>query len=155
MSIDFPYNLDRLVDTFTRASQVPGDYPSPIHAGLAAAFEDVTNEARYAIARNLERYDNRSLYEFAAALDYAIQIRKADEVSCNQNESEAPKPPCQAKSDQKLMVYESASELLSTSLPEEKPAEKLPEASTSLSAPFTPGESDQPSKELCTASSRT
>ena len=155
MTIDFPYNLNRLVDTFLRASHVPGDHPSPIHAGLAAALADVTNEARYAIARNLERYDNRSLYEFAASLDYAIQIRKTDEVSYNQNESEAPEPQCQANCDLKSTASESGSESLSNCSPAEKPAEKLPEASISPSAPFTPGGSVQQSKELCMANSRT
>ena len=155
MTIDFPYNLNRLVDTFLRASHVPGDYPSPIHAGLAAALADITDEARYAIARNLERYDNRSLYEFAASLDYAIQIRKTDEVSYNQNESEAPEPQCQANCDLKSTASESGSESLSNSSPAAKPAEKLPEASISPSAPFTPGESVQQSRELCMANSKT
>lgn len=155
MTIEFPYDLDRMVDTFIGASQDSGDYASPIHAGLAAALAAITDEARYAIAHNLERYDNRSLYEFAASLDYAVQIRKTDAVSSNQNKSEAPEPQCQVNSAPKSTVSESVSGSPSTCLPEEKPAEKLLEASTSRNAPFTPGESVLPSKELCTANSKT
>jgi hypothetical protein len=65
--------LPTLVDIYRRATHAPGDHPTPEHAGLAAVLEHVANEARYSIARNLERYDHRSLYEFAAAMDYAIR----------------------------------------------------------------------------------
>lgn len=66
-------HFNALVDTYRRAVHAPGDHPTPEHAGLAAVLEQVANEARHSIARNLDRYDHRSLYEFAAALDYATR----------------------------------------------------------------------------------
>jgi hypothetical protein len=73
MSIALNLTLDKLVDTFTRGVAASANHLTPEHAGLAAVIEQLTNEARYAIARNLDRYDHRSLYEFAAALDYATK----------------------------------------------------------------------------------
>ena len=67
------YDLDALVDTFTRATHAAGAHPSPEHAGISAVITAITEAARYAIARDIERYDHRSLYEFAAALDYATK----------------------------------------------------------------------------------
>lgn len=80
MTIDPRISLDSLVDTYRRAIHAPGNHPSPEHAGLSAVLELVTNEARYSIARNLDRYDHRSLYEFAAALDYALKQPDPEQV---------------------------------------------------------------------------
>lgn len=75
MSIELRYSLDELVSTYRQAVHNPDtDHPSPEHAGLAAVLDHITDAARHAIARNLERYDHRSLYEFAAALDYTHKL---------------------------------------------------------------------------------
>lgn len=71
--IEINPNLDALVDTYTRATHAPSEHASPAHAGLAAVLAHIANEARHAIAANLDRYDHRSLYEFAAGLDYATK----------------------------------------------------------------------------------
>ena len=155
MTLELSFDLNELVAAYTEAAQTPGNYSSPEHAGLAAALALVTTEARYAIASDLDRYDHRSLYEFAAAVDYAVHIRNSEELSYIQNKSEAPEAPCQVNSAPKSTASESVSASPSSSSPEAKPAEKLLEASTSPNAPFTPGESVQPCRELCTASSRT
>jgi hypothetical protein len=155
MTLELSFELSELVAAYTKAAQSPGNYPSPEHAGLAAALALVTTEARYAIARDLNRYDHRSLYEFAASVDYAVQLRNSEGVSYNQNKSEAPEAPCQDNSHPKSTVSESASALPLSSSHGVKPAEKLPEASTSPNAPSTPGASVQQSRELCTASSKT
>lgn len=77
MSIDLRYSLDELVSTYRRAIDTPSpEHESPEHAGLTAVLNQITDAARHAIARNLDRYDHRSLYEFAAAMDYAT---KSDE----------------------------------------------------------------------------
>ena len=73
MSLDLQLSLDRLVDTYARAIHAPGAHPSPEHAGLSAVLHTLTDAARHAIAQDPERYDHRSLYEFAAALDYATK----------------------------------------------------------------------------------
>lgn len=63
-------DLDTLVATFHRGVAVPGERPTPEHAALCAVLHDVTDAARLAAARDLQRYDHRSLYEFCAALDH-------------------------------------------------------------------------------------
>lgn len=73
MTLSPSFTLDSLVDTYRRAVHAPGAHSTPEHAGLAAVLELITDEARYAIARTPERYDHRSLYEFTAALDYALR----------------------------------------------------------------------------------
>lgn len=73
MSLDLQLSLDRLVDTYTRAIHAPGAHPSPEHAGLSAVLRVLSDTARHACAQDYERYDHRSLYEFAAALDYATK----------------------------------------------------------------------------------
>lgn len=71
MTLPLDLELDALVSTYTRAIHAPGTHATPKHAGIAAVLRAVTDAARHAIARDLERYDHRSLYEFAAALDNA------------------------------------------------------------------------------------
>lgn len=71
MTLPLRLDLDALVSTFTRAVHAPAAFPTPEHAGLSAVLAHLSDEARHAIAHTPERYDHRSLYEFAAALDYA------------------------------------------------------------------------------------
>lgn len=80
MALDYTPTLDALVDTFRRGSHASGNHTTPEHAGLAAVLAHLTDSARYAIARDLERYDHRSLYEFAAALDYAVRSNTPETV---------------------------------------------------------------------------
>jgi hypothetical protein len=71
MRLNEHYSLPHLVATFKRAAALhPED--DCIEHGLRAVLHDVTDAARLAAARDLLRYD-RSLYEFCAALEYAMR----------------------------------------------------------------------------------
>ena len=72
MQLNPHYSLPQLVATFKRAAALYEDSDSSIEHGLRAVIHDLTDAARLAAAHDLMRYDHRSLYEFAAALDYAI-----------------------------------------------------------------------------------
>jgi hypothetical protein len=78
MTIEPRYDLNALVATYTRATHAADAHPSPEHAGVSAVLAHIADEARRAIASNLDRYDHRSLYEFAAALDYATKLQRPD-----------------------------------------------------------------------------
>lgn len=72
MQLDDRYSMPHLLGTFRRgAALAEGD--ASTEAGLRAVIELITDAARIAIANNPERYDHRSLYEFVAALDYALK----------------------------------------------------------------------------------
>ena len=77
MPLNANYSLDELVRAYAQAT----DGDAPIHAGLRAVIEAITDAARTAIANNPERYDHRSLYEFAAALDYALDQPDPEQVA--------------------------------------------------------------------------
>jgi len=68
--MDLHLDLEQLVATYRRGAASPGKRPTPEHAALCAVIHDLTDAARLAAARDLHRYDHRSLYEFCAALDY-------------------------------------------------------------------------------------
>ena len=70
MQLNQHYSLPQLVATFKRAAALYTEGDSPIEHGLCAVLHDLTDAARLAAARDLQRYDHRSLYEFCAALDY-------------------------------------------------------------------------------------
>lgn len=72
MQLNEHYSLPQLVATFKRAAALAPEDGDVIASGLRAVLRDVTDAARLAAARDLQRYDHRSLYEFAAALDYAM-----------------------------------------------------------------------------------
>lgn len=72
MQLNPHYSLPHLVATFKRAAALHPEGDSSIEHGLSAVLRDVTDAARLAAARDLQRYDHRSLYEFCAALDSAI-----------------------------------------------------------------------------------
>lgn len=73
MQLNEHYSLPQLVATFKRATAVAPENGDVVAFGLRAVFRDVTDAARLAAARDLQRYDHRSLYEFCAALEYAIR----------------------------------------------------------------------------------
>jgi hypothetical protein len=151
MTIHPDLSLDALVATFTRGMHAQGEHSTPEHAGLAAVLLQLNDSAQYAIARDVERYDHRSLYEFAAAMRGTIQITKTAAVGCNQKESEAS---CLEKPDPKLTDSAPESAWPSTCSPEAKPAAKSPEPSTSPSARCTPGVSARPCNVPSTANNR-
>lgn len=68
MDLNHHYSLDQLLATFNRASALAKD-DTATAVGLCAVIRDITDAARLAAARDLQRYDHRSLYEFCAALD--------------------------------------------------------------------------------------
>lgn len=69
MQLSEHYSLPQLVATFKRAAALAPEDGEVIASGLRAVLRDVTDAARLAAARDLQRYDHRSLYEFCAALD--------------------------------------------------------------------------------------
>lgn len=72
MRLNQHYSLPQLVATFKRAAALYPESESAIEHGLRAVIHDLTDAARLAAAHDLMHYDHRSLYEFAAALDYAM-----------------------------------------------------------------------------------
>ena len=72
MRLNHHYSLEQLVATFNRAAALHKDEASIQH-GLSAVIRDITDAARLAAAKDLMHYDHRSLYEFCAALEYAIR----------------------------------------------------------------------------------
>ncbi len=76
MPLNAQYSLDELSRAYAQAAE--GDTPSP--AGLRAVLAAITDAARTAIAHDPERYDHRSLYEFAAALDYASKQPNSEQL---------------------------------------------------------------------------
>lgn len=76
MTVRPQYSLESLARIYSRAAE--GDTPSP--AGLRAVVEAITDAARTAIAQDPERYDHRSLYEFTAALDYALKQPDSEQL---------------------------------------------------------------------------
>ena len=73
MQLNQHYSLPQLVATFKRAAALYPEGDASIEHGLRAVIHDLTDAARLAAARDLLHYDHRSLYEFAAALDYALK----------------------------------------------------------------------------------
>lgn len=73
MQLNAHYSLPQLVATFKRAAALAPEDGDVVAFGLRAVLRDVTDAARLAAARDLMHYDHRSLYEFAAALDYALK----------------------------------------------------------------------------------
>ena len=79
MQLDDHYSLSKLLSTFRRgAALAKGD--AAIEAGLRAVIEQITDDARIAVANNPERYDHRSLYEFTAALGYALKQPDSEQL---------------------------------------------------------------------------
>jgi hypothetical protein len=70
MQLNEHYSLPHLVATFKRAAALSPEGDEVIEQGLRAVLRDITDAARLAAARDLQRYDHRSLYEFCAALDH-------------------------------------------------------------------------------------
>jgi hypothetical protein len=68
-----PVDLQALVDLFTVASYKAEGHATGTHAGVAAVLEALSDTAQRQAARQVERYDHRSLYEFAAVLRQASQ----------------------------------------------------------------------------------
>ena len=73
MQLNSQYSLPQLVATFKRAAALHPDEDTATENGLRAVLRDITDAARLAAANDLLHYDHRSLYEFAAALDYALK----------------------------------------------------------------------------------
>lgn len=73
MRLNEHYSLPHLVATFKRAAALHPEGDSAIEHGLRAVLRDVTDAAHLAAAHDLIRYDHRSLYEFCAALEYAMR----------------------------------------------------------------------------------
>lgn len=73
MQLNEHYSLPQLVATFKRAAALAPEDGDVIASGLRAVLRDVTDAARLTAAHDLIRYDHRSLYEFCAALDYAMR----------------------------------------------------------------------------------
>lgn len=71
MHLNQHYSLPQLVATFKRAAALHPDEATEY--GLRAVLRDITDAARLAAANDLLHYDHRSLYEFAAALDYSMK----------------------------------------------------------------------------------
>lgn len=63
--------LQALVDLFTVASYRAEGHATGTHAGIAAVLDALSDAAQHQAARQVERYDHRSLYEFAVALKRA------------------------------------------------------------------------------------
>lgn len=78
MAMNLNLDLDTLVGTFRRGAAASGERPTPEHAALCAVIHDLTDAARLAAARDLQRYDHRSLYEFCGALDHLTRPRKSN-----------------------------------------------------------------------------
>jgi hypothetical protein len=66
-----PVDLQALVDLFTVASYKAEGHATGTHSGVAAVLEALSDAAQRQAARQVERYDHRSLYEFAVALKRA------------------------------------------------------------------------------------
>lgn len=64
-------SLQALVDLFASASYKAEGHASATHAGVAAVLEALSDAAQRQAARQVERYDHRSLYGFAAAMQKA------------------------------------------------------------------------------------
>lgn len=67
-------DLEVLVDLYARASscQAAG-HATGTHAGIAAVLEALSNVAQRQAAAQIDRYDHRSLYSFAADMHYAAR----------------------------------------------------------------------------------
>lgn len=65
--------LQTLVDLFASASYQAEGHATGTHAGVAAVLDRLADLAQRKAAAQVERYDHRSLYEFAADLHYAAK----------------------------------------------------------------------------------
>jgi len=65
--------LQALVDLYAKASYQAEGHATSTHAGIAAVLEALSDAAQSRAAVLVERYDHRSLYEFAASLHYAAK----------------------------------------------------------------------------------
>lgn len=66
--------LDALVEAYSAGAAAPEHtYATPEHAGLASVLDTLVNQAQRLAARDVNRYDHRSLYEFAATLQYTLR----------------------------------------------------------------------------------
>lgn len=79
--------LDALVATYRDAStQTPVPYPTPEHAGVAAVLDVLIDVAQRNAARDVSRFDHRSLYDFAATLHYSLRAaREEGRSTCSGN----------------------------------------------------------------------
>lgn len=66
-------SLQALVELFASSSLEAMGHASGTHAGVAAVLEALSDAAQRQAARQVERYDHRSLYEFATAMHYAAK----------------------------------------------------------------------------------
>jgi hypothetical protein len=65
--------LQALVDVYASASYKAKGHATGTHAGIAAVLEALSDAAQRQAAAQVERYDHRSLYEFAASMHYAAK----------------------------------------------------------------------------------
>jgi hypothetical protein len=65
--------LQALVDLYAKASYQADGHATGTHAGIAAVLDALSDVAQGRAAALVERYDHRSLYEFAASLHYAAK----------------------------------------------------------------------------------
>jgi hypothetical protein len=70
-----PVELQALVDVYVRATYEAEGHATGTHAGIAAVLEALSEAAQRRAAAQPERYDHRSLYEFAASLHYGSNPR--------------------------------------------------------------------------------
>lgn len=68
-----PVQLQALVDLYIQASYRANGFATGTHAGIAAVIEALGDAAQRQAAADVDRYDHRSLYAFAAALQKAAR----------------------------------------------------------------------------------
>lgn len=68
-----PVELQVLVGIYVSASYKASGHTTGTHAGIAAVLEALSDAAQRKAAHQLDRYDHRSLYEFAASMHYAAK----------------------------------------------------------------------------------
>lgn len=66
-------DLQALVDLYARASYQAAGHATGTHAGIAAVLEALSDVAQRQAATQVDRYDHRSLYSFAAEMHYAAR----------------------------------------------------------------------------------
>lgn len=66
-------DLQELTDLYVQASFKADGYATGAHAGVAAVLDALCDMAQRRAAADTQRYDHRSLYEFAAELRYAAR----------------------------------------------------------------------------------
>lgn len=66
-------DLQALVDLYARASFQADGHATGTHAGIAAVLEALSELAQRQAAAQVDHYDHRSLYRFAADMRYAAR----------------------------------------------------------------------------------